>query len=252
MDNILAIADSTYTRILRVKSVYILLLLSIVFISTAHRYNDLTGGRHEILMIDLGLVVVSVVGLFSILVLAFDIPRELREKIAQNLLSKPLGRDQYLLGKFLGALYLALTTMTVVACGFCLVLFFEKGTVEFEIVQPLIGIFASIIILAAAATLFGTFLTEVPAAVLTFLVFWLGHSTHLFIKLGIASDGILKATGLLIFGMMPNLYLLDNKAAFSQSSEIPWSLVMWGLVYALVYASVLLSASVIIFRKRDI
>src|SRR5271170_780554 len=128
MDNVIAIAKSTYSRHAKSKALYLLWVLLIVLISLATRYDVLTIGRSRILLVDLGLALISIVGAGSVLVLGFEIPRELRQKLAENLLSKPVGRDQYLTGKFLGSLLFALGNVFFVSFGFCLVVLFTQGT----------------------------------------------------------------------------------------------------------------------------
>src|SRR5947207_1183525 len=102
MDNVMAIARSTYWRHAGSKALYLLWVLLIVLIAAADRYDVLSIGRARVLMVDLGLALIAIVGAGSVLILGFEVPRELRQKIAENLLSKPVGRDQYLTGKFLG------------------------------------------------------------------------------------------------------------------------------------------------------
>src|SRR5436190_8891377 len=121
MDNVIAIAKSTYSRHAKQKALYLLWLILIALISLAHRYDVLSIGRSKILLVDLGLALLSLVGAGSVLILGFEIPRELRQRVAENLLSKPVGRDQYLIGKFLGTILFALSNVIFVAIGFTIV-----------------------------------------------------------------------------------------------------------------------------------
>src|SRR5688572_28809393 len=99
MDNVMAIARSTYAKHAKSKALYLLWIILIILIATAARYDVLSIGRAKILMTDLGLALVALVGAASVMVLGYEVPHELRQRIAENLLSKPVGRDQYLFGK---------------------------------------------------------------------------------------------------------------------------------------------------------
>src|SRR5258708_6253216 len=141
MDNVLSIAKATYWRHASSKALYLLWLLLIALIWTADRYDVLSIGRANVLMLDLGFALVALVGATSVLVLGAELPRELRQKIAENLLSKPVGRDQYLTGKFLGTLLFALGNVLFISIGFVIVLLCTRAhVVQPVLLMPLIGV----------------------------------------------------------------------------------------------------------------
>lgn len=257
MDNIMAIARATYWRHASSKAIYLLWILLIVLISSATRYDVLSIGRSKVLVVDLGLALIALVGAGSIMILGLEVPRELRQRIAENLLSKPVGRDQYLTGKFLGAFLFAFGNVLFLSVGFLIVLLISKTPVTEQFILPLIGILGMMLILASAAALFGTFLSEVPAVIATFLVFWLGHSTqavaHMADHMQGAGSMVLRA----IYGVLPNLNLLNTRGDFSQTlfasaPGVPWSYMGISLAYALLYAVVLFVSALLVFRRRDL
>ncbi len=257
MDNVMAIARATYWRHASSKALYLLWILLIVLISSATRYDVLSNGRSKVLVVDLGLALIALVAAGSIMVLGMEVPRELRQRIAENLLSKPVGRDQYLIGKFLGTFLFAFGNVVFISVGFMIVLMVSKTPITEDFLLPLIGIVGMMLILASAAALFGTFLSEVPAVIATFLVFWLGHSTqaiaHMSDKMGGAGQFVLRA----IYGVLPNLNLLNTRGEFSQSlfanaPSVPWSYAGISVAYALLYAVVLFVTALLVFRRRDL
>jgi ABC-type transport system involved in multi-copper enzyme maturation permease subunit len=257
MDDVIAIARTTYWKHARSKALYLLWLLVIALIVTANRYDVLSLGRQKILMTDIGLALIALVGACSVMVLGVEVPRELRQRIAENLLSKPLGRDQYLTGKFLGALLFALSNMLFVTVGYVIALIATKNDVSGDLLIPLLGVFGMVLILTAASALFGSFLSEVPAVVATFLVFWLGHSTQAVAKLADKMDGSGHAVIRGIYGLLPNLSLLNSRGDFSQATfvhanVISWNYTLASLGYAVLYALVLFIAALYTFRKRDL
>jgi ABC-type transport system involved in multi-copper enzyme maturation permease subunit len=254
MDNILSIARTTYWRHAGQKALYLLWLLLIGLIWTATRYNVLSIGRADVLMVDLGLALITLAGAGSVMILGQEVPRELRQRIAENLLSKPVGRDQYLMGKFLGTFLFALGNVIFLAIGFAIVLLITHNAITDEFFLPLVGM---ILILAAVAALFGSFLSEVPAVIATFLVFWLGHSTQAIARLADGFQGPAHMAIRAVYGLLPNLGLLNTRGDFSQtmfahSPGVPWSYAGVSLAYALLYAIVLFVSALLIFRRRDL
>jgi ABC-type transport system involved in multi-copper enzyme maturation permease subunit len=257
MDNILSIARSTYWRHASSKALYLLWVLLIVLIASATRYDVLSIGRSKVLTVDLGLALIALVGAGSIMILGLEVPRELRQRIAENLLSKPVGRDQYLMGKFLGAFLFAMGNVIFISIGFAVVLLVTENAITEQFLMPLVGIVGMVLILASAAALFGTFLSEVPAVIATFLVFWLGHSSQAIAKFADGMTGAGRTVLRAVYGLLPNLNLLNTRGDFSQTMfakapGVPWSYAGVSLAYALLYAIVLFVTALLIFRRRDL
>ncbi len=257
MDNIVAIAKTTYSRHAKSLALYILWGLLIILIALANRYNVLSIGRGQILLVDMGLVLISLVGGGSVLILGFEVPREIRQREAENLLSKPVGRDQYLLGKFFGTLLFAFANVLIVGAGFCVVVRVSEGSLPPEMFMPVVGVLGMVLMLASVGALFGAFLGEVPAVVATFLIFWLGHSTQIIRQMADQSGATARFVLRFIYGLLPNLSLLNTRSEASQSLFASAPAVNWGyaaesLGYALLFSAVTMALALLVFRQRDL
>jgi ABC-type transport system involved in multi-copper enzyme maturation permease subunit len=244
MNDILTICRSTMGRMLQIKALYILLILAVIFIATASLYGDLSGGREKELMVDTGYAVMGLVGFLSALVVVFDLARDLRHKLVQTLLTKPLGRNHYLLGKFWGVFFFTVINVSLVSIGFGLVLWVSHIWVGWGIMKVLVLTLASMGMLIAVGILLSTFLGEVPSAIGMLLLFLLGNATH-----EIAAKG---PVGRFLDGVLPNFDLLNLKLELGHFFAIDWFYVWGGLLYAILYTVFLLSIAIFIFRNRDI
>lgn len=245
MNDMLTICRTTYTRVLRVRSLYFLLASVLVIVAAAHRYVDLTCGRQGELMYDTGAALLTLVGVLTALIASFDIPRDLHAKEVVVLFSKPLGRSQYLVGKFLGVVWLATINLIVVTIGVMLILRAEKDAWQWNFIQLAIATWGSTAMLVGVAVCFATFLAEVPGALLTVVTYVIGTSTEILVQ---SKSGL----AMLLFSILPNFGLLDFKAEFGNDLAISWTLILAAVVYALVYSAALLSVSSILFHKRDL
>ncbi|MDD2709035.1 MAG: ABC transporter permease subunit [Verrucomicrobiae bacterium] len=243
--DMLTICRTTYTRVLRTKSLYLLLASVLCLVGAAHLYTDLTCGRQKELMYDSGAALITLVGLLSGLMVTFDIARDLREKVALVLLSKPLGRAHYLLGKFFGVAYLVTINIALVTVGIMAILHWEFGGWKWDFLQVALSTWGSMIMVTALGVLFASFLTELPAALLTLVVFVLGHSWEFLARTG-------AGIGKILFCVLPNFCLLDFKSELGNTIGVSWGVVLMAVVYALVYSIALLSLSTILFSKRDL
>ena len=247
MKDTLTICRTTLSRLLQIKTLYVLLLLAMVFNSATALYGDLTAGREKYLMIDTGYALMSVIGFLSALVVIFDLARDLRHKLVQTLLTKPLGRDHYLLGKFWGIMVFTLINVSLFSIGFGVVLWFSKIWVGWGIMKVLVLTLSSTAMLIAIGILLSVFSTsigEVPPAIGMLLLFWLGNASQ-----DIASTG---AFGSFIFGIIPNFDLLNIKMELGNYFSVSWAYVWGGALYAALYTTFLMGIAVLIFRKQDI
>src|SRR3989339_575077 len=185
MDDILTIAQSTFYRVARLKSLYVILVICVLDVLAMAAYADLSLGMEKELMFDCALALALVVGLITAMVAAFEIPRELREKTAQFILSKPMGRSAFIWGKFFGE-----TRWELAAGGVLLA--------------------AEALVLTGIGLLLSIFLTDTLAAIGQFAFFAIGHSLFMLPRTGmnnVVTRGLAH--------VFPNFHHLDIKTELS-------------------------------------
>lgn len=247
MDDVMVIAQNTASRVLRMKALYFLLAIVICIIASGQLYGDITVGREKEYSLDLGFAMTMIVGVLCALVVCFDLPRELREKTMVALLSKPLGRDRYLIGKFLGVCEIALISMAVVGVGL-LVLTAMGGRFRpnLEIIKALILIYAGVVQLAAVGILLGTFLKEWLATLLALVIFWGSYA------LGYVAANTTNMVIQKIIYLLPNFAIMSGDSVVANGGVIEWRLVGGGILLAGIYSLVMLIVAGLIFRRKDI
>lgn len=241
MNDMMTICRTTYTRVVRTKSLYVLLVTVLLLVGVAHLYTDLSGGRQMELMYDTGGAVVTLVGLFTALMVTFDIARDLREKVAVTLLSKPLGRSHYLLGKFFGILWIVTVNIVVLSAGIILVLHMESGVWRTDFLKLAVSTWGAMVMATALGVMFASIVGDLPAALLTLFVFGAGHAL-----VGWCDSMPWLAT------LLPGFGLANFKNELGNGLGISWEIVMYSVAYTLAYSGALLSLATIFFQKRDI
>ncbi len=250
MNDVITIAESTFARIARMKSVYFILLILVADVWAMSNYGELSLGMAQELMIDCALAVALVVGLITSMVAAFEIPRELREKTAQFILSKPGGRSSFVWGKFLGVSGLCLFNIAILAAGSLLVMKLEAGPesgAALHLLRAYALIAVEAIMLTGVGLLLGTFLQDSMAAIGVFIVFAGGHAVYMLPR-AMHQNPI----GQLLYYVLPNFHHLDVKTAISHGLDIPDAFVLHGVVYGLAYAVALTALASIVFSRKDV
>jgi ABC-type transport system involved in multi-copper enzyme maturation permease subunit len=246
MDDVMVIAQNTASRVLRMKALYFLLAIVICIIASGQLYGDITVGREKQYSLDLGFAMMMIVGILSALVICFDLPRELREKTMVAVLSKPLGRDRYLIGKFLGVCEITLICMAIVGVGFlALTAMGGRYRPSLEIVKAMILIYAAVVQLAAVGCALGTFLKEWLATLLTLVIFWGSYALG---YIAMNTEGVVRK---LLF-LLPNFSIMSSDTVVAHGGILDWRLVGEGVLLAAVYSLVMLIVAGLIFRRKDI
>ena len=243
MNEIMAIAGSTWRRILRMKVVYFLIVCVWILIGSAMNYDILSLGEEKELMIDVSLLLNTIAIALIVISVTFEIPRELHEGAAATMLTKPLGRTQYLVGKFLGSVITAIIIGLIIAAGFFVLFYMVFGEpLIISLLQAHLLIIASSIPMTAMAVLFSMILPEMITPIITAIALWFSFSTsHL------AKYGFMK---IIYGGVLPDLDLFNFKSAAMITAG--WSYVAMAAVWGAIFSVFALTLSSLIFRFKDI
>ncbi len=130
--SIKGIAVNTFRESARNKMFYLLVFFGILFALSSKLVSFLTLGDAMKVLKDTGLAAIN---FFCVLIAIFTginlVYKEIEKKTVFNILSKPVSRDEFIIGKFLG---LALTMLT--ALGAMAVIFFAFIALERRRLRP--------------------------------------------------------------------------------------------------------------------
>lgn len=242
MNEIITIASGTWKNVLRMKVVYFLILCALVLVASAINYDVLSMGLQKELMIDVSLVLNSIAAMLVVISLTFEIPKELREGVASTLLSKPLGRFQYLLGKMCGCVITGAIICALIALGSFFVFNMSFGEkIGVTMFQTHLLVILALIPMSALGVLFAVLLPEVIAPIITVVVVWFAFSTK-----------VLAGIPVLYGGILPDLDLFNFRANAVYQVQIPWMYILLVTLWGICYAAFALSIASIVFERKDI
>ncbi|TKS61606.1 MAG: hypothetical protein EWM72_00354 [Nitrospira sp.] len=249
---VLSIAFNTFRENLREKLLYNLLIFALLMIGSSVLLTRLTVGEWDRLIIDLGL---SSMNLFGILIAIFVgislVSKEIDKKTIFTIISKPVPRYEFLLGKYLGLVVTLLINTAVMAAGLFVVMAYLKAPFTPMLLKALGFIFLEFLVITAVALVFSTFTSTTLSAIFTLAVYVVGHlSTDLKLfgdKMGDAGKAILNA----IYYVLPNLERFNLKGHVIHHIDVPATDLVLTTAYGLTYAAFLLLLASIIFQRRD-
>jgi ABC-type transport system involved in multi-copper enzyme maturation permease subunit len=223
--------------------VYVLIICVLALIGSAYRYDVLSLGQHKELMVDVSLLLNTVAAILVAISITFEISKELREGVTTTLLSKSLGRTQYLVGKLIGISIAGLVVTGLIALGFILIFgsFFEQ--IGQTMLLGHLLVMASVIPMSAIAILFAVVLPESIAAIVTVIVIWFAHATPALAQIKILYGGIIPDL---------NLFNMKAEAAYNIFGGISWMYLILALVWGIVYSIFATSLASLIFGFKDL
>ena len=252
MSSIRAIALLTFKEAIRSKILYLLFFFATGLISLSWIIGQLTVGDEMKIIKDLG---ISSIHFFGVLIAIFIgiglVFREMEKRTIYMVLSKPLRRYHFLLGKFFGmALTLFLILCTLVSV-FYLVLYL-KGDSSPRLLWSFYMIYLEWLLITGIALLFSSFSTPLLSTMLTLASFFMGHMTQslLMLKARITSE-ITNAILTLIFYALPNLEMFNVRAQMVHNLTLPEGFFGQATLYWFFYLSTLLLLAIAIFQKKD-
>jgi len=248
------IALNTFREAVRDRVLYNLIVFVLLLTAAAVLLGELTDGQEARTIVDLGLTAVLIFGTFiSIFVGVSLVSKEIEKRTVYAILSKPVRRGEFIIGKYLGLCLTLLVNTTVMGIGVSLALLYVGGTQLIASVWTAIAlIFFELTIITAAAIVFSAFSTPALSALFTFLIFVIGHFSSALRELAEATNS--SAAKLLfnaIYYLLPNLsnFSFATQAAHGQLPTI--SVFAFSAIYSVVFDAVLLLIAVLIFSRRN-
>lgn len=253
---IVVIARNAFREAVRDRVLYNLVLFVLALTACAIFIGELSGGEERKIIVDLGLSAMLLFGVFiSMFVGVGLVYKEIERRTVYMIFAKPVGRGEFLLGKYLGLCLTLLVNVIVMGAGVSLALVYVSHGFDplvWKIWPSVLLIYVELMILTSIALLFSSFSSPALSALLTFFFFIIGHfSSDL---KGLANSMGSRSARVLLTGLyylLPNLtnYSFITPAAHGQTP--PLGDATTAVLYALVYISVILSATTLIFRRRN-
>jgi ABC-type transport system involved in multi-copper enzyme maturation permease subunit len=253
---IFAIARNAFREAVRDRVLYNLVLFVLLLIVVAVFIGDLSGGQERKIIVDLGLSAMLLFGAFiSIFVGVGLVYKEIERRTIYAIFSKPIGRGEFIVGKYLGLGLTLLVNVIVMGAGLSLALIcVSRGwdPLALSIWPAVLLIYVELMILTGIALLFSCFSSPALSALLTFFVFVIGHfSADLKSLANSMGSGVSRWIFAALYYLLPNLADLSFITPAAHGQVPPAAQAGYLVLYAFVYIAVILAAATLIFRQRN-
>ncbi len=252
-----AIAKQTLEDMLRRKILLILLIVAVAMIALGPSVGFLSPRESSAVLRSLGLAVILIAGLLITILAGIQvIPNEIERRTIYTVLSKPVQRFEFVLGKFLGGLatvFVMLLAMGIVFLG--VLMWQEKAGIPLDMAKGVLMTFFQMMLLGALAIFFSTFATPVVNFFLSFGIFMVGNMSVVTESLTKNNNPMTRLLATIVHLIIPNFgnFNIQNKLIHPDvqiSNENIF--IIQNIIYALVYSAVLLIGAIIVFDRREV
>jgi ABC-2 type transport system permease protein len=279
------IARNTFTELVRQKIFYIILVFAMCAIGSSVFMARLTFQEEFQMLKDVCLGAMSIfTSLLAILATANFLPRDIGDRTLYNLLSKPVPRFVYLLGKLAGIILLLLLFTLLMSAVFCLVLWIREHSVliatraEFRDAHPeelataltavtnatfnanlvpgILIIFLKAVVLASLTLLISTFATSsLFTVMIAAAVYFIGHlqsTAREYWLQGVDIRWWTRISVALVALLFPDLQSFNLSDDVIAGASIPANIFLETFALGWVYTAVYFALSALVFAGREL
>ncbi|HEX2474163.1 MAG TPA: ABC transporter permease, partial [Lacipirellulaceae bacterium] len=256
-----AVAQPLYMLVLLIAG--FLLMLYIVI-----PYN--TFGEDVKMYKDSGMMTIMVLAIVvSLWTASVSVADEIEGRTALTLLSKPVSRRQFVLGKFLGIVWPSFLMFVVLGAWMLIwvsykVVYDARETSNPEpswqlcnaemigTVPGLVLSFMETVVLTAISVAISTRLSMIPNLVIVGSIYALGHLGPLIVQSSVGRNEFVAFFGQLIALVLPVPDHFNIQAAVAGGKHVPPDYLAWALLYCALYSTVAMLLALILFEDRDL
>lgn len=269
MTTLWPIALITFKEGIRNRAIYGITLVALLLFGATALVATMIPREVGKVAVDLALSTVSFTGLLVVLFVGINLmAKDLDKRTIYTVLSRPISRPRYIVGKFIGMVMLITVTMSILsflATAAIVVLkvvhagYFTRFSWGSFVLANLMTILM-LIVLSAVSFLFASFTSSsFITLVLTTITYLIGQSLS-GVKALLESPSyeigyeVSTVTVKLVnaaYYLFPNLSLFDIKLQAAHAITVSPSYVVWTVVYGLVYIALSITLASLIFLRKE-
>ncbi len=252
-----AIAANTFREAVRDRVLYNLIAFALLMTGAAILVGQVSIDIERLVVVNLGLTAVSLFGVVIAIFIGIGlVAKEIEKRTLYTVLSRPVRRWEFIVGKFFGLIATLVTNAGFMAVGVFAALFYVShhhfDRPDVWVLVALYFIILEFLIVTALALFFSSFSTPIMSAIFAFALFVIGSFAE---DLRGFADMAKGGTHWLAVGaayLVPNFSALNVIASVAHGEPVPGQLILYNSLYALVYAGMAVSAAVLIFEHRNL
>jgi ABC-type transport system involved in multi-copper enzyme maturation permease subunit len=249
----LAVARNTFLEAIRDKVLYTLIVFALALLLSSYVIAPLALGEGGKILRDLGLSLAPLFGLAIVVILGTALVyKEMERRTIYVLVSKPLRRWEFLIGKYIGLLSVLAVAALLMTLFFYGVLYWLFVGGEARLLWGIGFSFCELAVISAVAIFFSSLSSPTLSAVFTLAVYVAGHWTQDLRTFSTKLPGLIfRELGTFFYYVLPNLEFFNVKNDVVHGVAVNPTHALWALGYALFYSAALLALASAIYERKS-
>ena len=250
------IAANTFREAVRDRVLYNLIAFALLLTGAAVLVGQISIDIERLVVINLGLTAVSLFGLVIAIFIGIGlVSKEIEKRTLYTVLSRPVGRWEFIAGKFFGLSGTLVVNTFFMAIGVFAALLYVSHPLHASDVWVLVALYFIVlqfVIITALALFFSSFSSPLLSAVFTFSLFVIGTFAEDLRGFAAMPHGITRwlATGAAY--IVPNFSALNVINQVAHREAVSGQLMVYNTAYALMYALAVIAAATLVFERRSL
>ncbi len=246
-----AVAANTFRESVRERVLYNLVFFAVLMTFSGLLLRDLSIRQDEKIIKDLGLAAMELFGTLIALFVGMGlVSKEVERRSLYPLLAKPLGRTEFVVGRFLGLAFTLAVNVGVMTLGLYLTLAATRAKLDIALLSAAYTIYLSLLLVVCIALLFSAGTSPILGIVGTLSLVLAGRYSD--VIGGLREVGIPDTLVRVLYYAVPNFHDFDFKAQVVYGTAVPLATLGWLTLYAALYGGVCLGLASTIFGRRDL
>ncbi|QDV83911.1 hypothetical protein TBK1r_28540 [Stieleria magnilauensis] len=198
-----------------------------------------------------------------------SVSEEIEGRTALTVLSKPVSRRSFLLGKYAGIIMSVAVMFVIIGAVLLLLMAYkpiydaretpaatpiwEIGFEEIMSTVPVLGLyFMQTMVIASIAVALATRLPLLANLILCFVIYVIGNLTQPLVASAQGENPLVGFFGNLIAVIVPNLNIFNVQSAMDSGSQVPWIYLAGSFNYLVCFAVAIWMLAMLLFEDRDL
>jgi ABC-type transport system involved in multi-copper enzyme maturation permease subunit len=253
VSHIPTLALNTFREAIRDRILSAVLVFGGIMVVSSVILAPLSLGEEHRIIRDLGLASITLFTVLTIVMVGTGmVYREIEHRTIHTILTHPVNRAEFILGKYLGLYSGIFLSIVILATVYLLVVAVFAGGWDPSLFVALSLTAAEAGIVTAIAIFFSSVASPLLSAVFTFLVFVAGHLAGDLKELaGQAGDTAVAKVVEVLYVALPSLHQFDVRNNVLSGAPIDPQQVIHCHVYALLYSAAVIVVTIVAFSRRD-
>jgi ABC-type transport system involved in multi-copper enzyme maturation permease subunit len=250
-----AITLNTFREAVRDRVLYNLILFVLLLVASAPLFGQISIGMERLILVNVGLSSISLFGVIIAIFIGIGlVSKEMEKKTLYTILSRPVRRWEFILGKYLGLVMTLVVNTALMTAGFYIALLITNGLHKTDalLLVAIYFIVLQFLIVTALTILFSTFSSPIFSAIFAFALFVIGTFAEDLKNFAAISKGAAKLLATAAAYVMPNFASLNVIAQAAHDQGVGSRLILFNTLYALLYSASAVAAAVLIFERRNL